>query len=89
MQTVACCIHPDQQARALVTHSADGGGRGAGGEGRHETGAPRGLCGVCRRTVDHGAGTGVVAGAIGAKSAHRLVTSDHEDVMKVTMHFHN
>jgi hypothetical protein len=48
--------------------------RGTGGEGRHKTGASRGLDGVCRWTVDHGAGTGVVAGANGAKNAHRVLT---------------
>ena len=67
--TVARSItDPDRQARALMAVA-----KALVGEGRHETGAPRGLGGVCRRTVDHGAGTGVVAGAIGAKSAHRLV----------------
>jgi hypothetical protein len=46
---------------------AGGGGRGAGGEGRNETGVPRGFGGVCRRTVDNGAGAGVVAGTVGIR----------------------
>jgi len=68
---------------------ASGDGQGACGEGRHETGTPRCLNGVCRRTLDHGAGTGFVAGVIGPKSAPRLVTSGCRDVVNITMHFHN
>jgi hypothetical protein len=68
---------------------AGGGGQCAGSEGRHEIGASRGFGSVCLRTVDDGAGAGVVAGAVGGQSAHRPVVIGCEGVMQVTMHFHN
>ena len=58
--------------RAFASETGSDGGRGAGGEGRNETGAPRGFGGVCRRTVT-GADAGVVAGTVGDQSAHRPV----------------
>jgi Phage integrase family len=56
--------NPDRQARALVAVAE------ALAEGRYETSASRGFCSVCRRTMDDGAGAGVVAGAVGDQSAH-------------------
>ena len=40
----------DHQPRQAGADAGDGG-RGAGGKGRNETGAPRGFGGVCRRTA--------------------------------------
>ena len=57
---------------------AGGGGRGAGGEGGHETGASPGFGGMCRRALDDGAGTGVVARAVGGQSARRPVIRGRE-----------
>ena len=41
--------------------------------GRNETGAPRGIGGVRRRTVDNGAGAGVAGGTVGRQSAYQPV----------------
>ena len=73
------CQHEQAEtvARSITDPGLAGGrtgrsGQGAGGEGRYETGAPRGLSGVCRRPLDQGPGAGVVDRVVSGQSAHEV-----------------
>jgi hypothetical protein len=67
--TMACSITaPETQAQALTVVAKALAARGSTGQARHVASA---ACAV--GTMDDGAGTSVVAGAVGAQSARRAV----------------